>query len=68
MTKNVRIENVGTAPYEIAVDVIEERMVDGKVTDGVVETKFLRNPTDLDNFTLWQGRKLMVREANPWRR
>ena len=34
MTKNVRIENADTAPYEIAVDV-------------VVETKFLRNPTDL---------------------
>ena len=68
MTKNVRIENVGTAPYEIAVDVIEERLVDGKATDVVVETQFLRNPTDLGNFTLWQGRKLMVREANPWRR
>ena len=50
MTKNVRIENADTAPYEIAVDVIEERLVDG-------------NPTDLGNFTLWQGRKLMVREA-----
>lgn len=58
MTKNVRIENADTAPYEIAVDVI-----DGKATDVVVETKFLRNPTDLGNFMLWQGRKLMVREA-----
>ena len=64
MTKNVRIENADTAPYEIAVDVIEERIgVDGKATDVVVETKFLRNPTDLGNFTLWRGRKLMVREA-----
>lgn len=27
MTRNVRIENADTAPYEIAVDVIEERMV-----------------------------------------
>ena len=58
MTKTVRIENADTAPYEIAVDVIEGRMV-----DVVVETKTLRNPTDLGNFTLWQGRKLMVREA-----
>ena len=55
MTKSVRIENADTSPYEIAVD--------GKATDVAVETKFLRNPTDLGNFTLWQGRKLMVREA-----
>lgn len=27
MTRNVRIENADTAPYEIAVDVIEERKV-----------------------------------------
>ena len=63
MTKTVRIENADTAPYEIAIDVIEERLVDGKATDVVVETKFLRNPTDLGNFTLWPGRKLMVRVA-----
>ena len=63
MTKNVRIENADTAPYQIAVDVIEERLVDGKPTDVVLETKFLRDPTDLGNFTLWQCRKLMVREA-----
>ena len=63
MTKNVRIENADTVPYEIAVDVIEERMVDGKAADVVVETKFLRTPTDLGNFTMWQGRKLTGREA-----
>ena len=63
MTKNVRIENADTAPYKIAVDVIEKRMVDGKVADVVVETKTLRNPTDMGHFTLWQGRKLMVRET-----
>ena len=63
MTKLVRIENADTAPYEIAVDVIEERIVDGKVTDVVVETKSLRNPTELGNFMLWPCRKLMVREA-----
>ena len=63
MTKTVRIENADTAPYKIAIDVIEKRMVDGKATDVTVETKFLRNPTDLGNFTLWNGRKLVVREA-----
>ena len=68
MTKNVRIENADTAPYEIAVDVIEERIVDGKATDVVVETKILATPADLMTFTLRQGRKLMVREANPWSR
>ena len=63
MTKSVRIENADTSSHQIAVDVVEERLVDGKATDVAVETKFLRNPTDLGNFTLWQGRKLMVREA-----
>ena len=63
MTKNVRIENADTAPYQIAVDVIESRLVDGQMVDTVVETKILANPADLMSFTLWNGRKLVVRES-----
>ena len=63
MTKNVRIENADTAPYQIAVDVIESRLVDGQMVDTVVETKILASPADLMTFALWNGRKLVVREA-----
>ena len=63
MTKSVRIENADTAPYQIAVDVIESRLVDGQMVDTVVETKILANPADLMTFILWNGRKLVVREA-----
>ena len=63
MTKSVRIENADTSSYQIAVDVIESRLVDGQMVDTVVETKILANPADLTTFTLWNGRKLVVREA-----
>ena len=63
MTKNVRIENAATSSYRIAVDVIESRLVDGQMVDTVVETKILVNPADLMTFTLWNGRKLVVRES-----
>ena len=63
MTKSVRIENADTSSYQIAVDVIESRLVDGQMVDTVVETKILANPADLMTFTLWNGRKLVVREA-----
>lgn len=64
MTKTVRIENADTSPYKIAVDVVETRIFDGIETDVVVETKHLNNPTDLLPFTLCNGRKLVVREAD----
>ena len=63
MAKSVRIENADTSSYQIAVDVIESRLVDGQMVDTVVETKILANPADLMTFTLWNGRKLVVREA-----
>ena len=63
MTKRVRIENADTSSYQIAVDVIESRLVDGQMVDTVVETKILANPADLVTFALWNGRKLVVREA-----
>ena len=63
MTKSVRIENADTSSYQIAVDVIESQLVDGQMVDTVVETKILANPADLMTFTLWNGRKLVVREA-----
>ena len=63
MAKSVRIENADTSSYQIAVDVIVPRLVDGQVVDTVVETKTLANPADLMTFTLWNGRKLVVREA-----
>ena len=63
MTKRVRIENADTSSYQIAVDVIESRLVDGQMVDTVVETKILANPADLMTFTLWNGRKLVVREV-----
>ena len=63
MTKRVRIENADTSSYQIAVDVIESRLVDGQMVDTVVETKILANPADLMTFALWNGRKLVVREA-----
>lgn len=63
MAKTVRIENADTSSYQIAVDVVDSRLVDGQMVDTVVETKILANPADLMISTLWYGRKLVVREA-----
>ena len=56
MAKSVRIENADTSSYQIAVDLVESRLVDGQMVDTVVAA-------DLMTFTLWNGRKLVVREA-----
>ena len=47
MTKNVRIENADTAPYEIAIDVTEERLAESfldEVTQEVTSTETLVEP------------------------
>lgn len=61
MTKKVRIENADTAKYQVQVEVW------AKGQDGTEDIReqvvTLLNPTDLQDFTLWQGRYLIVREA-----
>ncbi len=63
MTKSVRVENADTSNHKVVVEVWDEFIIDGLITDRLVETINLSNPADMTTKTIWGTRYLVVKEA-----
>ena len=63
MTKTVRIENADMSNYHVVVEVWDLSNIDGMLTDRLVETKVLHNPTQLLETYITSTRYLVVKEA-----
>lgn len=62
MTKHVRVENADTSDHEVVVEVWEKGAAGEP--DKMVDTVFLKYPTEMATRAIWGTRYLVVREVS----